>query len=170
MEPTRIGVTALMVEFHQPHSTIKGWLDEAQIPRAHDKSYPADEARAAIKLRIDEESTLRDRYDSTSAKQADDDARRALIQAKREIAEEHARKLRLQNQKLENSLLDRETVAATVADLIARAKVAFLAVGPKVAPRLAGETDPKKIVAAIDDECRAALAALADLDAFAMEE
>jgi hypothetical protein len=47
--------------------------------------------------------------------------------------------------------------------------VAFLAIGAKLAPRLAGATDPKKIAAMIDEEARAALTALSDLDNLAFD-
>jgi hypothetical protein len=166
----RARITELMDEFNQPHKTLTQWLKDAGIPRANDKTFPYDAAAAAIRLRTDETATLRERLTSSApTKLGDDDARLALIESKRQFAAEQTRKLKLSNDRVEAALLDRETVAATGRDVIARARVAFLAIGAKLAPRLAGETDSKKIAAMIDEEARAALSALADLDMIALE-
>ncbi len=167
----RVRITELMAEFNQPHATVMQWLRDAGVPRAADNTFSREQAVAAIKLRTDEPATLRERltYAPTQSKLGDNEDRRALIEAKRRFAEEQSRKLKLQNDKLESALLDRETVAATGLDVVARARVAFLAIGAKLAPRLAGETDSKKIAAMIDEEARAALSALADLDMIALE-
>jgi len=171
MRNERVGITTLMQEFNQPHKTLMQWLQDAGIPRAtKDKTFPHDAAAAAIRLRTDATATLRERL-TTSAptKLGDDEARLALIESKRQFAAEQTRKLKLSNDRVEAALLDRETVAATGRDVIARARVAFLAIGAKLAPRLAGETDVKKIAATIEEEARAALSALADLDMIALE-
>jgi len=165
----RAKITELMDEHNQPHSTLMQWLDDAGVERANDKTFDRDEAVAAIKLRTDEPATLRERLTSSQSKLGDDEARRELIESKRAFAAEQARRLKLQNDRLESSLLERDIVAATGKDVIARARVAFLAIGAKLAPRLAGETDTKKIASMIEDEARAALSALADLDNIALE-
>jgi len=159
-----------MAEFHQPHAMLTQWLRDAGVARNRDKTFPRDAAVAAIKLRTDETATLRERLTyAPPTKLGDDDARLALIESKRQFSAEQTRKLKLQNDKLEASLLDRGVVAATGRDVIARARVAFLAIGAKLAPRLVGETDTKKIATLIEDECRMALTSLADLDMLALE-
>jgi len=166
----RAKITELMAQFNQPHATLTQWLRDAGVARSRDKTYDRDEAVAAIKLRVDEVATLRERLTTNApTKLGDDAARLALIESKREFASEQTRRIRLQNDRLEQSLLDRDVVAATGRDIIARARIAFLAIGPKLAPRLANETDVKRISAMIEDEARAALLALSDLDNVALE-
>ncbi len=145
MRSGRVGITALMNEFNQPHTKIAQWLRDAGVERASDKTFDYEKAHAAIKLRTDETSLLRERLTSAAPQRlGDDPARLALIQSKRQFAEEQTRKLKLHNDKLEASLLDREVVAATGKDVIARARVAFLSIGAKLAPRLVGEVELEK--------------------------
>jgi len=164
MTKRRVRITDLMAEFAQPHKTLMAWLSDAGVPRASDKTFPYAEAVAAIKLRTDEPATLRDRYDARGVDT--DDARRELIESKREAERERARRLRLQNEKLAGNLVSRDDIEDAGRDLVVRARTALLAIGTKVAPRLVNEPSAATIAATIDQEIRAALVTLADPDAF----
>lgn len=167
MTTRRVKITELMAEFSQPHKTLTGWLQDAGVPRASDKTFPYKQAVAAIKLRTDEPSTLRERYDARGI--GDDAARRELIESKREAEQERTRRLRLQNEKLAGNLISRDDVEDTGRDLIVRARTALLAIGQKVAPRLVNEPSAATIAHEIDQEIRAALQQLADPEAFLAE-
>lgn len=74
-----------------------------------------------------------------------------------------ARKLELDVETRERRLVPRAEVEAAARDVITRATAAFMSTAVRVAPRLVNVADPTVIRRAIEAECRAALAALADV-------
>jgi len=77
-----------------------------------------------------------------------------------------ARKLELQNAQLEGRLIERAFVEDTTTQILGDLRVALIAVGVRLAPRVAGENDQKSIARIIEDEIRNTLTAFADPDKF----
>ncbi len=90
----------------------------------------------------------------------------AMIDARTRHEELKARRLEIENQKLEGHLIAREAVTATGIHLITMTRTALLTVGNRCAEKVAGKTDVREIAKAIDAEVRDVLAALADPQTF----
>ncbi|MDA9498436.1 hypothetical protein [Bradyrhizobium sp. CCBAU 11357] len=86
--------------------------------------------------------------------------------ARAESERHRAEKLRLQNEKLAGSLIDRQVVTDTGIRILAEARTAFLSLGLRVADRLVGKTDAREIARAIEAEARIVLGELADDEKF----
>lgn len=85
----------------------------------------------------------------------------ALREVKGELSREQVRKLRLANDVSEKRLIDRATVTDTLVRIVTNARTVLLTIGTRLAPTLAGESDPEAISTAIDNEIRRALTELA---------
>lgn len=86
------------------------------------------------------------------------------------LAERHrARKLELENEATEGRLIPREAVTDTGVGIITAVRTALLAIGTRVAPKLAGKTDLPEIARLIEEEVRTVLGVLADPDRFFAE-
>lgn len=86
----------------------------------------------------------------------------ALAEAKAHAARLQARKLELQNAKLEGSLIPREAVTATGIRIIAEVRTALLALHYRLADKVAGKTDVQEIARITESEVRVVLGELAD--------
>ncbi|MEY9184547.1 hypothetical protein [Bradyrhizobium sp. USDA 313] len=86
--------------------------------------------------------------------------------ARAESERHRAEKLRLQNEKLAGSLIDRQAVTDTGIRIVADARTAFLSLGHRVADKLAGKTDPREIARIIEAEARTVLGELTDEQRF----
>ncbi|MCW2284901.1 hypothetical protein M2323_002745 [Rhodoblastus acidophilus] len=169
---TRATISALAAENHIARSVALRHLNDAGIFRdPNDKTFDHDEASAAIKLRLDEDRINGNRVAgrASNGNSLDDEARRALNRSKAEAEQMRARKMRLQLEQAEGRLVEREAVEAVCRDIATRARSAFLSIGSKLAPRLAGMTDERQIRALIDQEAVAALGVLADPETFDKE-
>jgi hypothetical protein len=81
----------------------------------------------------------------------------AYAEAKAAEARQRTRKMELQNARLEGSLIDRKSVEVTGAKLLGDLRVALLALGVRVAPRVAGLADVKAVARLIEEEMRSTL-------------
>ena len=161
----RATISQLAAESHIARNIALQHLKDAGIPRnPKDKTFNHAGASEAIRLRIDEARTIGNRNAGRASHghSLDDKSRRTLNAAKAEGEQMRARKMRRQLEQLEGKLVDRETVAEVCKDIATRARSAFLSLGPKFAPRLAGMTDERAIAKIIEEEARLALGALAD--------
>lgn len=86
--------------------------------------------------------------------------------AKAQLDLHRVRKLELQNAVLEGSLIDRDDVTETGSRIIASVKVGLLALGYRVADKVAGKSDTTEIARIIETEVRDVLGVLADPDRF----
>lgn len=77
-----------------------------------------------------------------------------------------ARQLELEIAEREGRLVDRETVAVTCENIITTARTALLALGHRVAPKVANKDDINEIARIIEAEVRDVLGNLADENAF----
>lgn len=90
----------------------------------------------------------------------------AMLDARTRHEHLKARRLEIENQKLEGDLISREAVTTTGIHLITMTRTALLTVGNRCAEKVAGKTDVREIAKAIDAEVRDVLAALADETTF----
>ena len=86
-----------------------------------------------------------------------------LSRAKARSEAARADKLELDVKRRSGELLPRKAVEEAAADIIRRAQQHFMGLGPRVAPRLIAQSDPRRVAEILDDEARATLAQLADL-------
>lgn len=89
-----------------------------------------------------------------------------LARAKAEAERHRAEKMRLQNERLRGSLVERADVEETGRRILGDLRVALLAVGARVAPRVTGCADAKTVARLIEEEIRNSLTAFADPDKF----
>jgi hypothetical protein len=94
----------------------------------------------------------------------------AFAEVKAEEARHRIEKMRLQNERLRGSLVDRADVTETLARMMADLRTAMLAVSGRLAPKLAGQTDVRAIAKNIDAEIRDALTVFANEEFFAALE
>ncbi len=168
----RATITELAAENHIARNIALQHLKDAGIARnPKDRTFNHTDASEAIRLRLDEARVVGNRNAPRASygHSLDDDARRTLNAAKAEGEQMRARKMRLQLEQAEGKLIDRETVAEVCKDIATRARSAFLSIGPKLAPRLAGMTDERAIAGLIEEEARLALGVLADPFTYANE-
>lgn len=85
-----------------------------------------------------------------------------LAEAKALSERLRARKLELENARVEGRLVDRKAVIETLTTIIGTARTECLALGVRCAPKLVGATDPKHIARTIEAEMRRILDGLSD--------
>lgn len=89
-----------------------------------------------------------------------------LAAVKVEAEKQRVEKMRLQNERQRGALISREDVTETGRKLLGDLRVALMAVGVRVAPRVTGLTDPKEAARIIEHEIVATLKSFADADDF----
>lgn len=82
--------------------------------------------------------------------------------AKAQAELHRARKLELQNAKLEGSLVDRQAVTDTGARIFADVRTALLSLGPRIAPKVLDRSDAREVARIVVAEVRDVLSTLAD--------
>jgi predicted transcriptional regulator len=85
-----------------------------------------------------------------------------MLDARTRHEELKARKLEIENARLEGDLISREAVTATGTHIITTTRTALLTLGNRVAEKVAGKTDVREIARTVDSEVRDVLGALAD--------
>lgn len=94
------------------------------------------------------------------------DATSTLAEARARAENLRARKLEIETAKAEGRLIDREAVTATGTHLIASARTALLALGYRLAEKVANKSDVREIARIIEQEVRDVLGVLADESRF----
>lgn len=87
----------------------------------------------------------------------------ALADARADAERARARKLTLAAEQAEGNLIARQQVRSAAENVVIKARAAFLSLGQRVAPKIVGETDERRIVQIVEDEARSILGGLADL-------
>jgi ParB-like chromosome segregation protein Spo0J len=90
----------------------------------------------------------------------------AMLDARTRHEELKARRLEIENQKLEGDLVSRAAVTATGIHIITTTRTALLTLGHRVAVKVAGKSDVQEISRIVDAEVRDVLGALADETTF----
>lgn len=89
-----------------------------------------------------------------------------LAQVRTEHARAQIEKIRIQNQREMGKLVDRADATETITHILGDLRTTLLAMGGKLAPTLAGQTDVRSIANLIDAEVRDTLAAFTDESKF----
>ena len=89
-----------------------------------------------------------------------------MLDARTRHEELKARRLEIENQKLEGDLVSRAAVTATGIHIITTTRTALLTLGHRVAEKVAGKTDVREIARIVDAKVRDVLGALADETTF----
>jgi hypothetical protein len=86
----------------------------------------------------------------------------AMTEARLRFEGLKARKLEIENEQLERSLISRVAVVETATRIVAEARTAILSLGYRVADKCVGLTDAREIARIVESEARIVLGALAD--------
>ncbi|CCE01128.1 hypothetical protein [Bradyrhizobium sp. STM 3809] len=141
------------------HQTVRRALATADVDI---EALDFDKAVQTVKAIADKDRVL---GNATLGRGEGGDANTNALASARAEAERHrAEKLRLQNEKLAGSLISRDAVTETVVRLFGDLRVALMAVGVRLAPRVSGSTDQKVVARLIEDELRHTLITFADAD------
>jgi predicted DNA binding protein len=89
-----------------------------------------------------------------------------MLDARTRHEELKARRLEIENQKLEGDLISRDAVTATGIHIITTTRTALLTLGHRVAVKVAGKSDVQEISRIVDAEVRDVLGALSDETTF----
>ena len=168
MNERRINITDLAREAGEPRDKVLQWLNAAGLERGHDKTFPYEQAKIVVQHHKSEQHELtRDLHglnDRTKSRHDEQRARdlRELSQAKRDLAQEQARRLKIQNDTAAARLISREEIDATMRNVILETRAALLAIPMNIAPKIAGERDALTIAQIVDAEIKRALHQLAD--------
>ncbi len=168
MNQRRINITDLAREAGEPRDKVLKWLNTAGLERGADKTFPYHEAKLIIDHHKSEQHEVtRELHGLNEQTKSQFDEQRArdlreLSQAKRDLAQEQARRLKIQNDTAASRLISREEIDATVRSVILETRAALLAIPMNIAPKIAGERDALTIAQTLDAEIKRALHQLAD--------
>ncbi|HAQ83362.1 hypothetical protein [Klebsiella pneumoniae] len=81
----------------------------------------------------------------------------AYVEAKAQAERHRARRLELMNLKAEGELVDRNDVTETCTRIFADLRVALMAIGVRLAPRITGQSEAKTVARLVEDEIRSTL-------------
>jgi len=90
----------------------------------------------------------------------------AMLDARTRHEHLKARRLEIENQKLEGDLISRDAYTATGIHIITTTRTALLTLGHRVAEKVAGKSDLREIARLVDVEVRDVLGALSDETTF----
>jgi hypothetical protein len=137
------------------HSTVRRALERAGLTAGRG-GYSFDEAVAAVNAIADPA-----RVNGHAVTRGNGDGG-AMLDARTRHEHLKARRLEIENQKLEGGLISREAVTATGIHVITTVRTAWLTLGHRCAEKVAGKTDLREIARIVDAEIRDVLGALAD--------
>jgi hypothetical protein len=142
------------------HKTVRNALERAGLKSGRG-GYVFEEAVAAVRTIADPA-----RVAGHAATRVGGNGGGAMLDARTRHEELKARRLEIENQKLQGDLISRESVTATGVHIITTARTALLTLGYRVAEKVAGKTDVREIIRLVDAEVRDVLGALADETTF----
>lgn len=163
----RVSIASLAHESQLDGHTVRDQLSAAGLRAGADGKFDRAEALAVLAANVD---PARVAGHSASGRGAVASAETSRLSNSRAKAEDwRARKIELEVKVKEGLFVSRTDVTAAGAHICASARQAFLAIGRKLGPRLAGETDANVIAHMIEDEARAALGVLVSDETFLAE-
>jgi hypothetical protein len=142
------------------HRTVRRALERAGL-KAGRGGYSFDAAVAAVEANADPA-----RVNGHAVTRGSGSNGGAMMDARTRHEELKARRLELENQKFEGELIPRAAVTATGIHIITTTRTALLALGHRVADKLANKSDTREIARIVDAEVRDVLGALADEQKF----
>jgi hypothetical protein len=138
------------------HRTVRHALERAGL-KAGRGGYPFDEAVATVNAIADPA-----RLNGHAVTRGNAGNGGAMLDARTRHEELKARRLEIENQRLEGELISRGAVTATGVHIITTARTALLTIGHRVAEKVANKSDVREIARIVDAEVRDVLGALAD--------
>jgi hypothetical protein len=138
------------------HRTVRNVLAKANLTAGRG-GYSFDEAVAAVNAIADPA-----RVNGHAVTRGNAGNGGAMMDARTRHEELKARRLELENQRLEGELISRDAVTATGIHIITTTRTALLTLGHRCAEKVAGKTDVREIARIVDAEVRDVLGALAD--------
>lgn len=138
------------------HRTVRRALERAEL-KAGRGGYDFDAAVAAVNAIADPA-----RVNGHAVTRGNAGNGGAMLDARTRHEELKARRLEIENEKLEGSLISRDVVTATGVHIITTTRTALLTLGHRCAEKVAGKTDVREIARLVDAEVRDVLGALAD--------
>lgn len=138
------------------HKTVSRALERAGLKSGRG-GYSFDEAVAAVKAIADPA-----RVSGHAVTRGNAGNGGAMLDARTRHEELKARRLEIENQRLEGDLISRDGVTATGIHIITTTRTALLTLGHRCAEKVAGKTDVREIARIVDAEVRDILGALSD--------
>ncbi len=143
------------------HRTVRRALERAGL-KAGRGGYGYAEAVAAVNANADPARV----NGHAATRVSENGGGGKMLDARTRHEELKARKLEIENQKLEGELISREAVTATGIHIITTTRTALLTLGSRVAEKIAGKTDVREIARLVDAEVRDVLGVLSDPETF----
>jgi hypothetical protein len=143
------------------HSTVRRALERAELTAGRG-GYDFDAAVAAVNAIADPARV----NGHAATRVGGNGSGGAMLDARTRHEELKARRLEIENQKLEGDLISREAVTATGVHIITTTRTALLTIGHRVAEKIANKSDTREIARIVDAEVRDVLGALADEQKF----
>jgi hypothetical protein len=143
-------------------------LDQATVRRAMAAANLTEQqCEADIDAAVDTVAALADTdrvigHEASGRGEGGNRASTAYAEAKAQSELHRARKLEIQNAKLEGELISRKDMTETGVHIIATVRTGLLSLGYRIAEKVAGKTDLQEIARITDAEVRDVLGLLAD--------
>jgi hypothetical protein len=148
-------IQEIAVECGVDHRTVRRALDRAGL-KAGRGGYDFADAVAAVNAIADPA-----RVNGHAVTRGNGEGG-AMLDARTRHEQLKARKLEIENARLEGDLIARDAVTATGIHIITTTRTALLTLGHRCAEKVAGKTDVREIARIVDAQVRDVLGALAD--------
>jgi hypothetical protein len=142
------------------HRTVRRALDRAGL-KAGRGGYDFEAAVAAVNANADPA-----RVNGHAVTRGNAGNGGAMMDARTRHEELKARKLEIENARLEGELISRDAVTASGIHIITTTRTALLTLGYRLAEKVANKSDVREIARIVDAEVRDVLGALADETTF----
>lgn len=152
----RAKISEIADECGVDHRTVRRALERAEL-KAGRGGYDFAEAVAAVNANADPA-----RVNGHAVTRGNAGNGGAMMDARTRHEELKARKLEIENQKLEGELISRAAVTATGIHIITTTRTALLTLGYRLAEKVANKSDVREIAGIVDAEVRDVLGELSD--------
>ncbi len=142
--------------------TIRKHLREAGVQEPMSGHFEAAAALRVLEARVDPQRRSEHLAAGRGNAAGSERPIGALAAAKAETEQLKADKMRLDVRKRQGELVERAAVIRELTSVVAQSRVALMALGSKLAPKLIGLTDALEAQRIVDDAIRGQLNALAD--------
>jgi hypothetical protein len=156
----RAKISVIADECGVDHRTVRRALERAELTAGRG-GYDFDAAVAAVSANADPA-----RVNGHAVTRGNAGNGGAMMDARTRHEELKARKLEIENARLEGDLISREAVTATGISIITTARTALLTLGYRLAEKVANKSDVREIAKIIEAEVRDVLSALSDPEKF----
>jgi hypothetical protein len=156
----RVKLQAIADECGVDHKTVRRAVERAGLTAGRG-GYDFDAAVAAVQAIADPA-----RINGHAVTRGNAGSGGAMLDARTRHEELKARRLEIENERLEGDLISRDAVTATGVHIITTTRTALLTLGHRCAEKVAGKTDVREIARIVDAEVRDVLGVIADEQTF----